>query len=85
LPRAVIDLAVKLVEPSEAPRISDSVIELLPGRKLPLLELRCRNAEANLYPVLARLELPPFCRGSAPDGPKSGESPQIGACQHASR
>jgi serine kinase of HPr protein (carbohydrate metabolism regulator) len=66
LPRAVIDLAVRLVEPAEAPRISDSSAELLLGYKLPLLELRCRNAEANIYPVLARLGLPPFCRSSPP-------------------
>lgn len=85
LPRAMIDLAVKLVEPSDAPRLCEGSVELLPGHTLPLLELPFRNAEANGFAVLARLGLPPFCRSSAFERLKSGESPQIGACQRVSR
>lgn len=62
-PRAVIDLAVELVEVAEAPRLGERTAEFVPGIVLPLLCLPRATAPGNVLSVMARLGLPPFRRG----------------------
>ncbi|HWK63917.1 MAG TPA: HPr kinase/phosphorylase [Rhizobiaceae bacterium] len=58
--RAVIDLVVRLVDHSEAPRFQEQDEVALAGCRLPVLDLPSRNVEASAGIVHARLGLEPF-------------------------
>lgn len=69
LDSAVIDLAVRLVDRREAPRLSDPAEERFAGVAVPVLALPARNAPACVLAVTAWLDAPAL-RGS--DRPRSG-------------
>ena len=66
---AVIDLAVRLTDPSETKRFSDPESEHIAGVHLPLLVLPANNVAASLLAVAAWLEAPPFLPRSGRDAP----------------
>lgn len=59
-PRAVLDMGVGLVEAGAAPRLSEGAREILPGIRLPWLELAEGNTPGAGLAVLARLGISPF-------------------------
>jgi serine kinase of HPr protein (carbohydrate metabolism regulator) len=62
LTAAVVDLAIRLVEPAEAARFPEPLTETIEGIALPRLDLQARNATASALAVTAWLTAPPFVR-----------------------
>jgi serine kinase of HPr protein (carbohydrate metabolism regulator) len=61
LESAVIDLVVRLVPATDAPRFCDPLAETVAGIVLPRLDLPSRNGTASSLAVAAWLQTPPFC------------------------
>ncbi|MCR4265695.1 HPr kinase/phosphorylase [Nitratireductor sp. ZSWI3] len=57
---AVVDLVIRLVEDSHAPRVSAEHEIIHEGIGLPVLDLPARATRRALYAVAAFLDLPPF-------------------------
>lgn len=58
--RAVIDLAVRLVDPAQAPRYPETDFESLLGIRVPCLKLAAGDRQGALLAVAAHLRLTPF-------------------------
>lgn len=61
-PKAAVDLHVRLVEPSEAPRFPDAETEIIAGCEIRVLSLAAGDRQAAVLAVAACLCLPPFDR-----------------------
>jgi len=59
-PAAVIDLVVRLVEPSEVQRLQDEAAETIAGCRLPRIDVARQNVTAALPMLTARLSIQPF-------------------------
>ena len=58
----VVDLAVSLVPPHEAPRYAEPEAATLAGCTVPVMRLSALNVESTLPALASWLLLPPFCR-----------------------
>ena len=59
-PAAVIDLVVRLVEPTEMARLQDEATETVDGCRLPRIDVARQNVPAALPMLAARLSIQPF-------------------------
>ncbi|PBC08468.1 serine kinase [Mesorhizobium sp. WSM3859] len=59
-PAAVIDLVVRLVEPTAMARLQDEATETIEGCRLPRIDIARQNVTAALPMLMARLPIPPF-------------------------
>jgi len=61
-PAAVIDMAIRLVQPNEVPRFQEEAVETVAGCRLPLVVLAERDVVAALVAVPAAVAALPFRR-----------------------